>query len=128
MKKRLLSLMTTILLLASFVPTEALAVSGRENPSARMGASTEFKNQDESGVSFETDSAVYINPIYRDVITEGDIKVPEEIETSENSSANGISTFSNDTDTPMYCTTVEEAGTVLRMGMVAREETITVYY
>lgn len=128
MKKRLLSLMTTILLLASFVPTEALAVSGRENPSARMGASTEFKNQDESGVSFETDSAVYINPIYRDVITEGDIKVPEEIETSENYSANGSSTFSNDTDTPMYCTTVEEAGTVLRMGMVAREETITVYY
>ncbi len=128
MKKRLLSLVTTILMLASFVPTEALAVSGRENPFVRMGASTEFKNQDESGVSFETDSVVYINPIYRDVITEGDIQVPEEIETFEHSSANGISTFSNDTDTPMYCTTVEEAGTVLRMGMVAREETITVYY
>lgn len=126
MKKRMLSLIVTaILLLVSFVPTEALAAPGVENPSTEKEALNESQNYDDGAISFETDAAVYINPVYIDVITEDDINVPDKIESPGDYGNYGISMLA---ETPEYCDTVEEAGAVLRSGMVAREEAITVYY
>lgn len=128
MKKRILSLVTAILLLVSIVPTEALAAPGNGHHSAKIGAMTKSEKRNGGASSFETDAAVYVNPIYMDVITEEDIPVPDEVESPETSSSGGTSTFSIEKDGKIYCTTVEEAGAALREGMVGREKTITVYY
>ncbi|MCD8381768.1 MAG: hypothetical protein LUC30_02445 [Clostridiales bacterium] len=74
-----------------------------------------------------TDGAVYVNPIYDDVITEEDITIPDVEEAGSSADNDGISTASDDEEI-VYCTTVEEAGAILRAGMKAREESITVYY
>ena len=128
MKKRILSLVTAILLFVSLIPIEALAGSGRGNSSREKGTLTGSGNYNESSASFETDASVYINPVYIDVINEDDISVPDEIENSHNSDNEGISTFEVNRDGAIYCDTVEAAGETLRSGMAAREKTIRVYY
>lgn len=128
MKKRMLSLVTVILLLVSLIPTEVLAAKGAGKYPTEIGTPTESENQDDGTIYYETDAAVYINPIYKDVIGEDDIDVPDEIESSGKSSNYGISAFAEDSESIEYCDTIEEAGAILRAGMVAREETITVYY
>lgn len=128
MKKRMLSLAIAILLLVSLIPTEVFAGSGTGNSSGKRGTLTEPGEYNENISSFETDAEVYINPIYIDVMDESDINVPDEIESLQNAGNEGISTFDLDRDGTAYCDTVQEAGEILRSGMVAREETITVYY
>ena len=128
MKKRILLLLTAILLLVSIVPTEALAVSSNGRHSAQMGAATEFGNKNYGTIPFETDAAVYINPAYTDVIAEDDIPVPDEVKSPENSSNGGTSTFTGAEENIVYLDSVEAAGAALRTGMTEREETITIYY
>ena len=129
MKKKMLSLVTAILLLVSFMPMETLAASDVGNISTEEGALSEPESQDNRALSFETDAVVYINPVYIDVITEDDISVPDEIESPENSGTYGISALAEDSEENIeYCDTVAEAGAALRSGMAAREETITIYY
>ena len=129
MKKKMLSLVTAILLLVSFMPMETLAASDVGNISTEEGALSEPESQDNRALSFETDAVVYINPVYIDVITEDDISVPGEIESPENSGTYGISALAEDSEENIeYCDTVAEAGAALRSGMAAREETITIYY
>lgn len=60
---------------------------------------------------------VYINPIYRDVVQESDLKQPSEEQPE-------ISPYSE----VEYADTVEEAGLQIREGMKQRHETIVVYY
>lgn len=120
--------MTALLLLVYLLPTEALAASGGWNSSAKVGSLSKSGSRNGETSVFKTDAAVYVNPIYTDAITEDDINVPDEVESPENSGNSGTSTFTIENAGTTYCTTVEEAGAVLRAGMVAREETITVYY
>ena len=125
MKKRIRSLVTAILLCFFFVSADTVAASDAEYPSLKKEVETESEKEDGSARSLETDSVVYINPAYVDVITEEDICVPGEIQKS-GSCRNAISyALTEDTE---YCDTVEEAGAVLRSGMVARENSITVCY
>ena len=98
MKKRMLSLVTVILLLVSLIPTEVLAAKGAGKYPTEIGTPTESENQDDGTIYYETDAAVYINPIYKDVIGEDDIDVPDEIESSGKSSNYGISAFAEDSE------------------------------
>lgn len=127
-KKRILSLLTAILMLSAIVPIEALAASGNGHYFVPLGTVTETGNQNDGTAAFETDAAVYINPAYIDVIDKDDIPVPDDVENPESFGRSGISTFAEDEESVVYVDTVEDAGAVLRAGMVAREETITVYY
>ena len=67
-KKRILSLLTAILMLSAIVPIEALAASGNGHYFVPLGTVTETGNQNDGTAAFETDAAVYINPAYIDVI------------------------------------------------------------
>lgn len=128
MKKKFLSLLAAILLLVLIIPTEALATSSNGRHSSQVGAENKSGNEKHGTVSLETDAAIYINPIYMDVIAENDIPIPDEVESPENFSNSGTSTFAEDGDGIVYFDSVEAAGAALRTGMTAREETITVYY
>lgn len=128
MKKRILSLTAAILLFVSLIPIEGLAGSGRGNLSGERETLTGLEIYNEKIPSFETDASVYINPVYIDVISEDDIAVPDGIESSQNSDTRGSSNYEVNRDGTVYCDTIKEAGEILRSGMVAREETITVYY
>lgn len=57
----------------------------------------------------------YVNPLYEDVIEPSDLLTADE---------NAISAFAEEE----YCTTIEEAGAIMREQMVDRAETITIYY
>ena len=69
----------------------------------------------EPAVKFETDTC--INPLYADVITEADLNPVREPAAAPHASGD-----------PVYATTLAEAGKQMRQPMVAREETIVVYY
>lgn len=60
-------------------------------------------------------SETYVNPVYQDVITEGDLKKPSD---------SGISTYS----TPRYFTEESQIAEVLREGMTQRQDVITINY
>jgi hypothetical protein len=74
---------------------------------------TSDSNEDEEEISLEQE-AVYINPLYADVIQEEDLNEP---------SGMGVSLFAQ----PEYCTTVEESAALMREYLKARVEEFSIY-
>ena len=95
MKHRLLSWALVLALICTMLPVQALAVM----PTAAIN-----------------ETITYINPLYKDVITEDDLVQPSEKPHAELHAD------------PVYATSFAEAGAQMRQPMVNREETIVVYY
>ena len=130
--KRIVNRITAILIIMMMaVPCTALSFADTAGTAGDEAVDTVTVEQDNTDMNKEADSqsdedsqsmtVTYINPLYEDIITEADIPVPEETQTSEG----GICLMSEDEDSQMMtCSSTSEAAKLLRNAMVKRTESI----
>lgn len=112
--KRLVVLLMTILMVSNSLQITASAEEGNlEKENQAYLSSTDESEEKADEVIYQT--MTYVNPIYADVVHSSELLTADE---------NGVSALAEED----YCTTLEEAGAVMRRQMVDRNETITVYY
>ena len=123
--KRIVNRITAILIIMMMaVPCTALSFADTAGTAGDEAVDTVTVEQDNTDMNKEADSqsdedsqsmtVTYINPLYEDIITEADIPVPEETQTSEG----GICLMSEDEDSQMMtCSSTSEAAKLLRNAM-----------
>lgn len=112
--KRLVVLLMTMLMVSNSLQVTVSAEEGNLVEKNRVDLLSAYESEEKADdVIYQT--MTYVNPIYADVVQSSELLTADE---------NGVSVLSEEN----YCTTLEEAGAVMRQQMVDRRENVTVYY
>ena len=126
MNKRLISLVLTIIMLITMVPStivEASEVTTMES----VKASSNQSESNQSEVTKPEENTIYaVNPLYEDVISIDDLKKKLDSESSDKESADDEQLFGSSTG--QYFSDYDSAVSYLRKQMVSRETEITLNF